>query len=192
MANDRTESAVELFPRRVFIGGLGAIGATFVLPGCGSAPAKDASTASSVPPEASAATAATPGSSVPRNEAWEAEAKSLESGGQGLYTAKDPKDQPTKAGSHVPKVLLTGDKVSLSTTHPTEAPSTEKPKGHHITHHYLRDTSSGVIFAWKTFDLKPGETAASDFSVPAGVTSFTAYQVCNLHWTWAAEPQAKA
>jgi len=25
-----------------------------------------------------------------------------------------------------------------------------------------------------------------------GVSAFTAFQVCNLHWTWAAEPQAKA
>lgn len=178
-----------MFPRRVFVGGLGAIGATFVLPGCGSAPAKDASTATAATPEPAAAA---PAPSLVPNEAWESEAKTLEAGGQGLYTAKDPKDQPTKAGSHVPKVLLTGDTVALSTTHPTEAPSEAKPKGHHITHHYLRDTASGVIFAWKTFELKPGETAASEFRVPAGVTSFTAYQVCNLHWTWAAEPQTKA
>ncbi len=88
--------------------------------------------------------------------------------------------------------MLQGDKVALSTTHPTEAPSAAKPKGHHITHLYLRDTASGLIFAWKTFDLKPGETAASELTLPAGVTAFTAYQVCNLHWTWSAEPQTKA
>jgi desulfoferrodoxin (superoxide reductase-like protein) len=195
----RTPSiAVELVPRRIFCSGLGAVAATFVVSGC--APAEEAKAPSSdatPPPAEPTATSAAPAaetdkSSVVANSAWENEAKSLEGMGQGLYTAKDTKDQAGKEGSHVPKVMLAGDKVSLSTTHATEAPSEKKPKGHHITHHYLRDGATGLIFAWKTFDLKPGETAASEFTLPAGVTSFTAYQVCNLHWTWASESQAKA
>jgi len=186
-------SAIELLPRRVFFRGLGAVGATFVVSACGNetpakAPANDAAT----PPPEAAPAATDAKSSVTENPAWEAEAKKLESMGQGLYSAKATKDQPGKEGSHVPKVLLTGDKVALSTTHPTEAPSEAKPSGHHITHHYLRDNASGLIFAWKVFELKPGETAASEFVLPAGVSAFTAFQVCNLHWTWAAEPQAKA
>jgi desulfoferrodoxin (superoxide reductase-like protein) len=194
MANPKTPSdSIELIPRRIFFRGLGAVGAMFVVPGCGTPePAKAPSAESASPPAAAtgAATGAAPG--ISPNQAWETEAKALEGSGQGLYTAKDTKDQPGKEGSHVPKVVLAGDKVSLSTTHPTEAPSETKPKGHHITHHYLRDTASGLIFAWQTFDLKPGETAASEFSLPAGVTAFTAYQVCNMHWTWASEAQAKA
>jgi desulfoferrodoxin (superoxide reductase-like protein) len=193
MADNHSSGSIELFPRRVFLRGLGAVGAAFVLPGCGStAPAKAPSdVAPTVAPEATASAAAS-APSITANPAWESEAKTLEGMGQGIYTAKDTKDQAGKEGSHVPKVMLTGNKVALSTTHPTEAPSEKKPKGHHITHHYLRDGTSGVIFAWQTFKLKPGETAASEFTLPAGVTTFTAYQVCNLHWTWATEPQTKA
>jgi hypothetical protein len=182
----------ELLPRRVFVVGLGAVGAVFLVPGCGSNPPAKEPAAEATPPEPAAeaktdaAPAASPG--ITANPDWEAEAKTLEAGGKGLYTAKDMKDQPGKDGSHVPKVALTGTKIALTTTHPTEAASDKKPKGHRITHHYLRDTKSGLIFAWKTFDLKPGETAASDFALPDGVSSFTAYQVCNLHWTWASEP----
>lgn len=189
---------IELLPRRVFVRGLGAVGATFVLPACaGNAPAKDATAESGAGPSPAPETPETPAAAsdaptLTANAAWESEAKTLEAMGQGIYTAKDPKDQPGKEGSHVPKVMLEADKVSLSTTHPTEAPSAAKPKGHHITHHYLRDAKTNLIFAWNTFDLKPGETAASDFTLPAGVTAFTAYQVCNLHFTWATEPQQKA
>jgi len=181
----------ELLPRRVFVVGLGAVGAVFLVPGCGNTPPAKEPTAAATAPSAAAPDAksdAPPSAAITANAEWEAEAKTLEAGGKGLYTAKDPKDQPGKEGSHVPKVALTGTKVALTTTHPTEAPSDKKPQGHHITHHYLRDTKSGLIFAWKTFDLKPGETAASEFTLPDGVTSFTAYQVCNLHWAWAAEP----
>jgi desulfoferrodoxin (superoxide reductase-like protein) len=186
-------NSIELFPRRVFFQGLGAVGALFVVPGCGSStPAKAplVNDATAPTPEASAAASTPP--TITANAAWESEAKTLEGMGQGLYTAKDTKDQPGKEGNHVPKVMLSGDKVALSTTHPTEAPSEKKPKGHHITHHYLRDGTTGLIFAWKTFELKPGETAASEFTLPPGVTTFTAYQVCNIHWTWATEPQTKA
>ena len=180
----------ELIPRRVFFVGLGAVGVTFVVPGCASnppakAPAADGTAAPAVAPDATSNT-------ITANPEWESEAKQLEATGKGLYTAKDTKDQPGKDGTHVPKVALTGNKVSLSTTHATEAPSEAKPKGHHITHHYLRDSATGLVFAWKTFDLKPGETAASEFTLPPGVTSFTAYQVCNLHGTWATEAQGGA
>jgi len=182
----------ELLPRRVFVAGLGAVGAVFFVPGCGGPPPAKEPTAEAAPPSGpvpeAKADAPAKAAAITANAEWEAEAKTLEAGGKGLYTAKDPKDQPGKDGTHVPKVALTGKKVALTTTHPTEAPSDKKPKGHHITHHYLRDTKSGLIFAWKTFDLKPGETAASEFTLPEGVTSFTAYQVCNLHWTWASEP----
>jgi desulfoferrodoxin (superoxide reductase-like protein) len=187
----RASDTQELLPRRVFVVGFGAVGAVFLVPGCGnSPPAKEPAAAANAPAAAApeAKTDAPAASAITANPDWEAEAKTLEAGGQGLYTAKEQKDQPGKEGSHVPKVALTGTKVALTTTHPTEAPSDKKPKGHHITHHYLRDTKSGLIFAWKTFDLKPGETAASEFTLPEGVTSFTAYQVCNLHWTWASEP----
>lgn len=193
--------SIELVPRRIVFRALGAVGAIFVLPGCAeSAPPKTASDEAAAPPAATPVTApaasdapaAAAAPAITANPAWEDEAKKLEAMGQGLYTAKAPKDQPGKEGTHVPKVMLTADKVSLSTTHVTEAPSEKKPAGHHITHHYLRDGKTGLVFAWKTFELKPGETAASDFTLPAGVTSFTAFQVCNLHWTWAAEPQAKA
>jgi desulfoferrodoxin (superoxide reductase-like protein) len=185
--SDTANGSSELFPRRIFFVGLGAVGATFVVPGCANNPPAQAPSAEGTPPPAAAPDATA--NTVTANPEWEAEAKTLEAGGKGLYKAGDTKDQPGKEGTHVPKVALAGNKVSLSTTHATEAPSEAKPKGHHITHQYLRDTSSGLIFAWKTFDLKPGETAASEFTLPAGVTSFTAYQVCNLHWTWAAEPQ---
>lgn len=183
----RENGSSELIPRRIFCVGLGAVGATFVLPGCASNPPAKEPTADSTaaPAVAPAATS----NALTANPEWESEAKQLEAGGKGLYTAKDTKDQPGKDGTHVPKVALAGNKVSLSTTHATEAPSEAKPKGHHITHHYLRDTATGVVFAWKTFDLKPGETAASEFTLPPGVTSFTAYQVCNLHWAWATDPQ---
>jgi desulfoferrodoxin (superoxide reductase-like protein) len=177
----------ELLPRRIFFVGLGAVGATFVVPACAhNPPAKAAPTDSATPPAAAPEAGA---NTISTNAAWEAEAKTLEARGQGLYEKNDTKDQPGKDGTHVPKVALAGTKVSLTTTHPTEAPSEAKPQGHHITHHYLRDTSSGQIFAWKTFELTPGETAASEFTLPPGVTSFTAYQVCNLHWTWASDAQ---
>lgn len=176
----------ELLPRRVFVVGLGAVGAVFLVPGCGSSPPPVTAPAAPATDAKADAPAASP--AITANADWESEAKTLEAGGKGLYTAKDPKDQPGKDGTHVPKVALTGTKVALTTTHQTEAPSDKKPQGHHITHHYLRDTKSGLIFAWKTFDLKPGETAASEFTLPEGVTSFTAYQVCNLHWTWVTDP----
>ena len=200
MANSSASgSSIELVPRRIVFCGLGAVGAMFVLPGCAeNAPPKAASDeAAATPAPATAPAAATDAPAaaaaptVTANPAWEDEAKKLEAMGQGLYSAKATKDQPGKEGTHVPKVMLAGDKVSLSTTHPTEAPSDKKPTGHHITHHYLRDGKTGLVFAWKTFELKPGETAASDFTLPAGVTAFTAFQVCNLHWTWTTEPQAK-
>jgi len=192
MANaNNSVSAIELVPRRVFCRGLGAVGATFVVAGCGNSTAAKAPSSDAAAPQP-APEVAPSAASIAENPAWEAEAKQLESKGQGRYTAKDTKDQAGKEGSHVPKVMLAGDKVSLSTTHPTEAPSEKKPNGHHITHHYLRDGASGLIFAWKVFELKPGETAASEFALPIGVSSFTAFQVCNLHWTWATEPQAKA
>jgi desulfoferrodoxin (superoxide reductase-like protein) len=186
----QTNGSSELIPRRVFFVGLGAVGATFVVPGCANnppakEPAAESTAAPAVAPDATSNT-------ITANPEWEKEAKELEAGGKGLYKASDTKDQPGKDGTHVPKVALAGTKVSLSTTHPTEAPSEAKPKGHHITHHYLRDTATGLVFAWKTFDLKPGETAASEFTLPPGVTSFTAYQVCNLHFTWATDPQTSA
>ncbi len=192
-ANPQNHS-VELLPRRVFFHGLGAVGALFVVPACGGTPlAKDPSAEPGAQPTAAAPeTSGAPAPSITANAAWESEAKSLEGMGQGLYTARETKDQPGKEGAHVPKVTLQGDKVALGTTHPTEAPSEKKPNGHFITHHYLRDVASGLVFAWRTFDLKPGETAASEFSLPPGVTAFTAYQVCNLHWTWATQPQTKA
>jgi desulfoferrodoxin (superoxide reductase-like protein) len=157
----------ELMPRRVFVRGLGAVGALFVVPGCSSESNDDP-----------AADALTP------NSTWEAEAATFEAQGMGLYSAAATKDQAGKEGSHVPKVELAGKTAKISTTHATEAVSTEKPTGHFISHHYLREGTHGTIFAWKKYDLKPGETASGEFTIPDGVKSFTAYQVCNLHWTW--------
>jgi desulfoferrodoxin (superoxide reductase-like protein) len=204
----RSSKAVELVPRRIFLSGAGAVGVAFVIPACGGettpnpeVPAADAPPTDSAGPATPAPEAPTspepvasaePTPAVTANSAWEDQAKTLEAGGQGLYTAKDPKDQPGKQGTHVPTVTLDGNKVKLTTTHPTEAPSAKKPKGHFITHHYLRDGATGLIFAWQEYNLKPGETAAVEFELPAGVTSFTAYQVCNLHWTWVTEAQNKA
>jgi hypothetical protein len=124
MADNHSSGSIELFPRHVFVPGLGAMGAAFVLPGCASnAPAKAPSdVAPTAAPEATASAAAS-APSITANAAWESEAKTLEGMGQGIYTAKDTKDQAGKEGSHVPKVMLTGNKVALSTTHPTEAPS---------------------------------------------------------------------
>jgi desulfoferrodoxin (superoxide reductase-like protein) len=175
---------IELVPRRMFLRGAGVLGLSFVVPACGAA--KQEAVAPSTPEPT-----ASPG--VTRNDAWEEKASALENATvgtdvTGLYTAKNTKNQAGKEGKHVPKFALAGEKIQVSTTHPTEAPSEAKPQGHFISHHYLRDTSTNLIFAWKEYNLSAGETAATEFDLPAGVTSFTAYQVCNLHGTWASEP----
>ena len=155
--------------RRQFLLASGTGAAVFVVPGC-------------------AADSESPAVGNPRNEAWESQAAALEKKGMGLYTATDEKDQPGKGGSHVPLAAIAGNVVTISTTHKMVPIGADFPQGHYITHHYLRD-EAGVIFAWKTYALGTDAEAKATFTLPAGTKTFTAYQVCNLHWTWKAAPQ---
>ncbi len=156
-----------LQPRRVFLANSGTVSLSFCIPGlvagCG---ADDGDSDGATP-----------------NPDWEMKAAALESQGAGIYTAANPLDQPGKEGSHAPMVSLVGANVTLASTHEMRAPTAEVPEEHYITHHYIRD-SNGVIIGWKEYTLGIDTQAQTTFALPAGTTQFTAFQSCNLHWTW--------
>jgi desulfoferrodoxin (superoxide reductase-like protein) len=111
------------------------------------------------------------------NEAWEALAVTAE--GTMIYDASTPwSDGTAKAGSHVPAVALDGTAAIVTTPHSLDS-------GHYITMIYLRD-QDGVIVALEEFSAPSteAESQIASFSVPAHVTSVTAYSHCNQHDVW--------
>jgi desulfoferrodoxin (superoxide reductase-like protein) len=111
------------------------------------------------------------------NEAWEALATTAE--GSMIYDASTPwSDGSQKAGSHVPAVSLDGATAVVTTPHTIEA-------AHYIALIYLRD-QDGVIVALEEFPAPSVDAAsqAASFTLPAHVTSVTAFSHCNLHDVW--------
>jgi superoxide reductase len=98
-----------------------------------------------------------------------------------IYTKDDPGRWEGKQGTHVPKVTVTGSKVSVVTNHPMS-------DEHYIVKHALV-LANGTYIGSKLFTSK--DKPESEYELPAGykgkfyVTSF-----CNLHDFWLAEAMA--
>ena len=93
-----------------------------------------------------------------------------------IYTSKDQGKWEGKAGSHVPKVTVEGNKVTLHTEHPMS----EK---HYIVRHTLVD-ASGKVLGSKTF-YPTDEQAVSSYELPAGFHGkLYATSFCNKHDFW--------
>lgn len=97
-----------------------------------------------------------------------------------VYTAENPGKWAGKAGSHAPKVTVTGNEVAVVTMH-SMSPA----------HYIVRQTlvlEDGTYVGAATF--KPTDKPESTYELPAGykgkiyVTSF-----CNLHDFWVTEVQ---
>lgn len=94
-----------------------------------------------------------------------------------VYTEANQGMWEGKAGSHAPKVVVDGTKVSLATKHPMS----EK---HFIVRHTLV-AADGTVVGARTFFPADAE-AASEFEVPAAGTYY-ATSFCNLHDFWVTE-----
>ncbi len=96
-----------------------------------------------------------------------------------IFTEKEQGKWDGKAGSHVPKVTVAGNKVSLVTEHGMN-------DSHYIVRHTLVD-SAGKMLGAKTF-FPSDEKAQSAFELPAGFKGkLYATSFCNKHDFWVKE-----
>lgn len=87
----------------------------------------------------------------------------------------EPKSEDAGLEKHVPVVEVDGNKVTVtvgSVLHPME-------DAHYITKIFLV-----VNNEVKRVSLKPGEEPKATFTIDEGVTTFDAYEYCNLHGLW--------
>jgi superoxide reductase len=92
-----------------------------------------------------------------------------------IYTEKNQGQWQNKAGSHLPKVTVKGNKVSLVTPHGMS-------EQHYIVRHTLVDQNGNVIGA-KTFS--PSDEPKSEFELPNDFKgTLYATSFCNKHDFW--------
>jgi superoxide reductase len=96
-----------------------------------------------------------------------------------VYTKDNPGRWAGKEGLHVPKVAVTGGKVTILTPHPMTPP-------HFIVKHTLL-TPDGKVIGEKTFTAADPK-AESACDLPAGFKGkLCATSFCNLHDLWLTE-----
>ena len=95
-----------------------------------------------------------------------------------IYTKENPGMWAKKVGSHLPKVSVKGNKVTITTEHPMRTK-------HFIVRHTLI-TTDGEVLGSKTFT--PDDEAISTYELPT-MHSPTLYATsfCNQHDFWVAE-----
>lgn len=94
----------------------------------------------------------------------------------------DPGELAGQEGSHVPKVEIKGRKATISVEH--------EMKGEHWVMYIWADDENG-----KTIDalkLKHTDTPCFEITLPEGVREVTAFECCDLHGLWRADPVAVA
>ena len=93
-----------------------------------------------------------------------------------LYSAAAPGD--FAAAKHVPSVAVADGKVTVTVAHGM-APE------HFIEFIWAKDQAGAVVAA---VQLTAADAPALTFDLPAGCTSVTAFESCNLHGVWTSEP----
>jgi desulfoferrodoxin (superoxide reductase-like protein) len=120
------------------------------------------------------------------NADWEARAEALE--GAKVYDSTTPwSDGTDKAGTHVPKVTVSGNTLLILVEHPTTVE-------HYITTVYVRD-QDGIIIAFVRYGAPEADSelpgvVVDPLTLDGSVTEVTVYAHCNLHNVWKAAPQA--
>lgn len=106
-------------------------------------------------------------------QAWEWKAAASDMGQRkDVLTAQAPGPWKGKELSHVPVVVSSGGRCSVSVPHPSRTPE------HWIEWVWAQDDATGAVVAVKKF--APNEAPEITFDVPAGVASVTAFESCNL------------
>ena len=90
-----------------------------------------------------------------------------------------PASFASKPPSHVPVLAVSGTTATVSVGGSVHGMSA----AHHITAVWVRD-QTGLVVYMRTFATDGSETPVVSFSIPAGSTSLTPYEHCNLHGTW--------
>lgn len=90
-----------------------------------------------------------------------------------VYTKGDPGKWAKKVGSHVPQVMVDGNKVALKTKHGMS-------DDHYIVRHTLV-SADGEVVGSKVF--RPDSKPKSEYTVP-GKGTYYATSFCNLHDFW--------
>jgi superoxide reductase len=110
------------------------------------------------------------------DEALKAEILAVE--GKGVHTAAAPGEFAGKEGKHVPKIEVKDSKATVTVGHGME-------EAHWIQYIWAKDEGGSMIGAVK---LAHTDTPTLTLDVPAGVKSVTAFESCNLHGVWKADP----
>ena len=98
-----------------------------------------------------------------------------------IFTKENPARWKGKEGTHVPKVTVTGSKVSVVTNHPMS-------NEHFIVRHSLV-LKDGTYVGSMTFT--PADKPESTYELPAGYKGkFYVSSFCNLHDFWLVETMA--
>lgn len=106
-------------------------------------------------------------------QAWEWKAAASNLGQRpGVLTAAAPGAWAGKELSHVPVVVSSGGRCTVSVPHPSRTPA------HWVEWVWARDDATGAVLAVKK--LAPGDAPELTFDVPAGVATVTAFEACNL------------
>lgn len=93
-----------------------------------------------------------------------------------VFTADNPGKWAKKVGGHLPKIMVSGNKVTVSTKHGMSA-------AHYIVRHTLV-LENGEMLGAQVFQ-PTAEKAESSYELPAGYKGkIYATSYCNLHDLW--------
>ena len=95
-----------------------------------------------------------------------------------IYTEKDLGMWNQKSESHLPRIAIDGNQITLTTDHGMS-------ESHYIVRHTLVD-KDGKVIGSKTFT--PADESVSTYAIPQGYTgTFYATSFCNKHDFWVKE-----